>query len=68
MLESLNYNFYDECVVVRLYKGVDMKENFVELIQQLVSEHSYSSACKLATALELFNFGMESFVLPLILQ
>ena len=33
--------------VVKLYQGIEIKDNFVELIQRLVSEQSYASACKL---------------------
>lgn len=46
-----------------------MKEQFVPVIQALIAQQSYTAACRMALALELFHsFSMEDFVLPLIIQ
>ena len=46
-----------------------MKEHVAGVVHSLVEKHSYTAACRMAIALELFHsFPMEDFVLPLIIQ
>lgn len=55
--------------VVRIYRGVDDKLAFVGLVRWLVESKNFSGACRLALALQLFDaFGIEDFVVPLLLQ
>lgn len=56
--------------VVKLFNGVQFKAHLTIVVQQLIEEKAYASACRMAIALEFFNkqFKKEDFVLPLIIQ
>ena len=55
--------------VVYIYQGIQMKEHFVCVIKNFCKNCSFTTACRMATALQLYNsFPIEDFVLPLILQ
>ena len=55
--------------IVQLYHGIHYNSHLVTIVEELIEEQDFFSACRMAVSLELFNqFKKEDFVLPLILQ
>lgn len=54
---------------LHLFNAACFKVQMIEILKKLIKQQDFTSACRIAVSLELFNqFRKEDFVLPLIVQ